>query len=135
MDVVATMTNRWGTFFPHRIRVVRNPDRHTYTLGDHLAYRTPDGRIRHAREGLETDGGSIPRWAWWLVGHPFESSALPAFLVHDQACQDRTRPWREVHRELYPMLRAGGVGWLRADLMTRAVEWFGPRWSDSTEAT
>ena len=58
--------------------------------------------------------------------HPLDSRALAAYLLHDQACQDQTRPWREVHRELYPMLRCHGVGWLRADLITRAVEWFGP---------
>jgi hypothetical protein len=42
-----------------------------------------DGRAALIRrEGL-TDGGSIPRAAWPLVGHPFMMPNLPAYLQHD----------------------------------------------------
>ena len=33
--------------------------------------------------GFKTDGASIPRGFWWLIGSPFTGKYLRAALVHD----------------------------------------------------
>ena len=41
------------------------------------------GRVLCVDEGFEADGGSIPRPAWPIVGHPLQGKALPGFWAHD----------------------------------------------------
>jgi hypothetical protein len=41
--------------------------------------------------GFRTDGASVPRGGWALVGHPFASQVLLAAHVHDQLY--RTQGW------------------------------------------
>jgi len=41
------------------------------------------GRAALLRRGGLTDGGSIPRAGWPIVGHPFMMPNLPAYLQHD----------------------------------------------------
>lgn len=38
-------------------------------------------------EGYEFDGASIPRWAWSLIGYPFEPDLILAACVHDWYCE------------------------------------------------
>lgn len=38
-------------------------------------------------EGYVFDGCSIPRWAWSIVGYPFEPDLIEAACVHDWYCE------------------------------------------------
>lgn len=46
--------------------------------------------------GYETDGASIPRWAWSIVGTPGDSQFRIPSLVHDWLCDDAAsqKQWR-----------------------------------------
>lgn len=79
--------------------------------------------------GYVTDGASIPRLFWSLIGHPFEGRFIRPALDHDIRCEFRVGPWRDVHRRFFATLKAEGIGWLRRSLMFLAVRFFGPRWS------
>lgn len=57
--------------------------------------------------GFVTDGGTIPRVAWSIVGHPF-SDLLPAFVLHDYAWSFRTH-LRLVFNESNDLLHAACV--------------------------
>lgn len=85
------------------------------------------GERHEARPGLVSDGASIPRYAYSIVGHPFDEY-LESALVHDQGCKDRTRPAMAVHRTFYRMMRAQGVNPVKASLMFSAVAARRPHW-------
>src|SRR5690348_17334514 len=74
------------------------------------------------------DGASIPKILWSFVGGPYEGKYRNASIIHDTECKAQSHEWRLVHRMFYNGSRAGGVGWIRAQLMYAAVYYFGPRW-------
>ena len=63
-------------------------------LAQDIYYLGKDGRKYWAHERLETDGASIPKLAWRIIGIPFgvagwgrkHPSYLMAALVHDDIC-------------------------------------------------
>jgi hypothetical protein len=81
-----------------------------------------------APAGSIVDGASIPRFAWSIIGGPFEGKYRDASVVHDVACDQRKRPWESVHEMFYSAMRASGVGSVLAKTMYAAVYHFGPRW-------
>lgn len=81
-----------------------------------------------APEGSVIDGASIPRVLWTFVGSPFVGKYRRASVVHDVACDVRTREWQVVHRMFFYAMRAGGVGSFRAKWLYLAVRTWGPEW-------
>lgn len=79
--------------------------------------------------GWVTDGASIPRLFWRIIGHPFEGMFLRPAGIHDVRCELRISSWRETHDELREHLVAEGVERWRADAMWAAVMIGGPKWS------
>lgn len=59
------------------------------SLLSELAVPTPLG-ILIVPKGFITDGASIPRWAWPLVGPPLAGPHFKAAVVHDYLC-DRAK--------------------------------------------
>ena len=90
-------------------------------------------------EGMWTDGASIPRFFWRLVGHPMTSSFVKAAVIHDAGymnklewsykeddewvLEDHTR--KEVDELFLSLMKDLGVSWWRRTMMYRAVRWFG----------
>jgi Protein of unknown function (DUF1353) len=86
-----------------------------------------------APSGRTVDGASIPEILWSkVVGTPFVGDYRRATVVHDVACQDKTRPHEEVHFMLYEAMLCDGVSEEQAFLMYTAVRLFGPKWPSST---
>jgi hypothetical protein len=95
-------------------------------------YDDPRGQRWFAPAGSIVDGASIPRWAWAVIGGPFEGKYRDASVIHDVACVTRDRPWQDVHRAFYLAMRAAGVDEVQAKVMYGAVYWQGPRWERSS---
>ncbi len=51
-------------------------------LTNPLVYMTSDGEKLTVPTGFRSDGASIPRIVWFLIGHPF-GSYLESAVVHD----------------------------------------------------
>lgn len=71
-------------------------------------------------EGFKTDGASIPRFLWRILGHPFEPRVARAAVVHDflysKYCQlnmDR----KKVDREFNKILKQDGVNSIKRTLL------------------
>lgn len=75
-----------------------------------------------------SDGASIPRAVWSIIGHPFEGRFIRPAFDHDIRCELHVGRWQDVHDRLLATLEEEGVGRRRRDLMHRAVRWFGPHW-------
>lgn len=73
------------------------------------------------------DGASIPRWLWWLMGHPLSPQLRWASLWHDIGCreaqciEDRTIADAVFLR----LLREAGVSKWRRQAMWLAVRVYG----------
>ena len=93
-----------------------------------FAYIDPHGTIWDAPKDWVIDGASIPQFAWSLVGGPFDHTYRNASVIHDVACDRKTRRWETVHEAFYNAMRASGVDSVRARVMYAAVYYFGPRW-------
>ncbi|MFW8630834.1 DUF1353 domain-containing protein [Vibrio natriegens] len=81
------------------------------------------------------DGASIPKFAWSLIGGPFEGKYRKASVIHDVECDRKIRPWESVHEVFYNAMRAADVPVVKAKIMYAAVYHFGPRWAYSTTKT
>jgi len=97
-------------------------------------------------KGMLTDGASIPRFFWRIIGHPMNLPAVKAAVIHDggysgdlewyrwvtgqgYVIEDFTR--KEADELLRELLRVLGVSWWRRQAMYTAVRWFGrSRWTE-----
>jgi hypothetical protein len=111
-----------------RVVVQWNDDGRSMTLIEPFAYVDPKGVRWEAPVGTRIDGASIPRFAWSIVGGPFEGKYRASSVVHDVACNERRRDWQDVHLMFHKAMLASGVDERIALIMYAAVYHFGPRW-------
>lgn len=96
----------------------------TFVDSRDVAWRAPAGAC--------VDGASIPPSLWsGIVGTPYVGDYRRATVIHDVACQERTRPYEEVHYMFYEAMLCDGVAPERAWLMYTAVRLFGPKWPET----
>lgn len=108
------------------------------------AYLSPlvNGVAVLVKRGLTTDGASVPRLAWRVIGHPFAKDLLPHALIHDALYASELLPRGEADdwflasmasaRERYAL----GVGWARRNAVWSAVRAAGGLvWSRHTPAS
>jgi hypothetical protein len=101
-------------------------------LLEELTYVEPYCRAWVAPAGAVVDGASIPRFAWSVIGGPFEGRYRDASVIHDVACEEQSAPWEYVHLTFYYAMLARGVDTKTAKIMYAAVYHFGPRWDPLT---
>jgi Protein of unknown function (DUF1353) len=116
-----------GSFSGH-VKAEWNDDGRTMTLLDNFEYLDPQGRKWVAPKGQVVDGASIPRFAWTLIGGPFEGKYRDSSVIHDVGCDKHWAPWQVVHDVFYMGMITSGVEEWRAKVMYAAVYHFGPRW-------
>jgi hypothetical protein len=75
--------------------------------------------------GFTSDGASIPRVLWPLVGPRFGAKTFPAALAHDALYAAELLSRRQCDMEFARLLGLYGVGWFRRRLYYRAVRGFG----------
>jgi hypothetical protein len=118
--------------FDGPVHVEFGADGRTMKLLQDVVYIDPSGLQWKARKGYATDGASIPRAFWTVVGAPFEGKYRNAAVIHDQYCSDSDhglRTWQDVHRMFYFALRTSGVTEVQAKVLYIAVLLGGPRWT------
>lgn len=114
--------------FSGSVKAEWNPDGRTMTLLEDLEYVDPLNRKWVAPKGHVVDGASIPRFAWTLIGGPFEGKYRDSSVIHDVGCDKQWAPWQVVHEVFYMGMITSGVEEWRAKVMYAAVYHFGPRW-------
>ena len=75
--------------------------------------------------GFVTDGGSIPRLLWRVIGPPIDAQTIAAFIRHDWNYQTGRVKRHQADNQLYADLRAAGVSRLRAYAIYLGVLAFG----------
>lgn len=96
--------------------------------------RTVSGRGITVPSGFSTDGASIPRWLWSVIGAPWDARYARAAIVHDflyvqRGATKRNRyTRRDADRIFYEIMLDDGVPKWRAWAMwsgVRAGGWIG----------
>ena len=105
-------------------------DGRTMELLEDFSFVDAKGTSWQAPAGSIVNGASIPRILWPVVGSPFAGRYRRASVLHDVACQKRTRPWKKVHKMFYQAMRADKTQKAKAKQMYKAVRMFGPRWDE-----
>ncbi len=77
-------------------------------------------------KGYETDGASIPKFAWSLIGGPLGKYA-PAAVLHDLLYYTQTRTRKESDRIFLEAMKVLGVNRFKRWLMHKCVRVFGWR--------
>ena len=78
-------------------------------------------------EGMLTDGASIPRIFWTIIGCPLDGKYSGSALIHD-GLYGSHKTSKEIADKLFDeMLRDNGVGRFRRKLMYWAVKYFGSK--------
>ena len=93
-----------------------------------IAYFDGNDTLWDAPKGTISDGASIPRAFWSIVGSPYTGPYLPAALIHDVGCDRKTRTWEDTHRAFLHAMLASNVSSGQAMLLFSAVYLFGRRW-------
>lgn len=117
----------WGTFSGEVVTKWLDNNRDMQLL-EEFKYIAPDSEIWIAPKGSIVNGASIPRFAWSIIGGPYEGAYRNASVIHDVACENKIREWKKVHRAFYTAMRASDVNIVKAQIMYAAVYHFGPRW-------
>jgi hypothetical protein len=101
-----------------------------FRLTQEFGYIAPDDVAWPVDSGMQTDGASIPRVLWTLVGDPFSGPYLPAAVIHDWYCDIRTRSYRDTHRMFYHAMITSGTPRTQARIMYAGVLYGGPKWNE-----
>ena len=75
--------------------------------------------------GTCSDGASIPRLLWRVIGHPFDSRWIGASINHDWRYSQGRLPREECDRLLRDEMRQTGSGKIRSQAFYSAVRAFG----------
>jgi hypothetical protein len=94
------------------------------------SYSDADGHTLTAGPGFPTDGASIPRALWTIVGSPFTGTYIGAAVIHDVGCDTHQYSWQTTHRMFYTAMRRLGVSDNYAKLLYWGVRIGGPKWQE-----
>ena len=111
---------------------LKEVDGSNWSLLNDFSYEN-DKYLITCKSGFVTDGASIPKSFWSIVGCPLEGDLLSGAIIHDGLYTKMSLP-RDVCDELLKeMLEFSGVSEVRADLIYVAVrEWGGSHWNKDT---
>lgn len=115
-----------------------NDGRNQMLLED-VSFFDSEGKQWTAKAGLISDGASVPRWAWRVIGGPFSGKYRRPAIIHDQYYDYRNAarypemkgviPEKREHVDqmFYEAMLVDGVAKWKAKIMLRAVRIGGPR--------
>ena len=126
-DEQAETDGNWGRF-EGRVVTEWLDDGRDMRLVEPFVYVDVAGTHWPAPAESVVNGASIPQAFWSMIGGPFVGRFRNASVVHDVACVERTRNWREVHRMFYEACRCADAPLIKSKIMYYAVYHFGPRW-------
>jgi len=106
------------------IRMVN--DTHAMLLSDYCCCVEKYNINVYIKKGFVFDGASIPRFAWRVVGHPFQGMLLPSALVHD-ALYCSKFPKDISDKILHELAVMNNIMPLKANIIHYSVKWFGGR--------
>ena len=79
----------------------------------------------HVRPGFETDGASIPRLLWRVLGSPYDPDVMAAAIAHDAMYRGEIVPRADADAAFLALMAENGVAKPRRLLLWTGVRLFG----------
>ena len=79
----------------------------------------------HVKPGFRTDGASIPRFFWRVLGSPYDPDVMAASIGHDAMYRGRIVPRRAADAAFRTMMAASGAPKRKRRLIWIGVRLFG----------
>lgn len=98
-----------------------------------FSYKDSKGILWEVPAGFLSDGASIPRDLWPLLGGPYSGPYRDAAVVHDFYCWTKTRKWEDVHEVFLEAAINRGTSVTLAQTMYAGILFGGPRWPTPTK--
>ena len=92
-----------------------------WVVDDNYSAVIHTGQTVSIRKGMETDGASIPRICWRVIGHPFMLPILPCALVHDALYAGELLARNECDWAFLCLMQSAGIGWFKRNTVYSAV--------------
>jgi hypothetical protein len=127
LRVGATQVQKYGVFYG-TLQLQPLGDGIHMQVVQVFSYSDTEGHSLGADKGFVTDGASIPRVFWSIVGGPFDGKYVGAAVIHDVGCTNHKYTWEITDRMFYYAMLDLGVESKQAKLMYWAVRKFGPHW-------
>jgi len=105
--------------------ILKKIDYKSYEVCEELWYITKVGVRIIVPKGFLTDGASIPRLAWRIIGSPFTGKYTGGSLVHDWLYHTQTCTRSYADSIFKEAMEVSGVSWLKRNSMWLAVRTFG----------
>jgi len=96
-----------------------------WILTERWECRLSGGKTLLVRPGFASDGASIPRRLWNVVGPPYAPKTFPAAVAHDALYCAELLPRLDADAEFRRLLILTGVSYLKASAYYHAVAWCG----------
>lgn len=103
---------------------LRRINAHTYELLSSLTFENDDIKIT-VKKGYKTDGASIPRAFYTIVGCPLMGLYVGSAIIHDALYDSQLLSKEESDALFLQMLADNGVSKLKQKLMYWAVKYLG----------
>ncbi len=94
--------------------------KHSWELTANFKYINPPISVI-VPKGFLTDGGSLPRIVWTLIGSPWSGRYPKACVPHDWHYWSQTITRKEADRQFLDGMEILGVSWWKRRLMYRVV--------------
>ncbi len=79
----------------------------------------------HVAPGFRTDGASIPRLLWRVLGSPYDPDVIAAAIAHDALYRGEIVPRKDADAAFLALMEACGVAERKRRWLLRGVRWFG----------
>lgn len=93
----------------------------TWVVAEPWFSQLTEGKAVLVRRGFVTDGASIPRAFWRLIGHPMMKWLLPHALPHDALYAAELMSRKECDGFLLMSMKLAGVPWWKRNAIWSAV--------------
>lgn len=108
---------------------------HNYELEGNLSYKNSEIKVT-ALHGMPTDGSSIPKVMWNVIGSPFVGNYVRSSIIHDALYTSQglgKLNKNQVDSLFLEMMKIEGVSWWKRTLMYWAVRLGGAKAWNSVE--
>jgi hypothetical protein len=115
--------------FEGEVKLSPRSDGKTMTVLEKFSYNDGDTHQLDVQPGFITDGASIPRALWSLVGSPFSGgNYVKAAVIHDEGCVSHKYTWQVTAKMFYTAMLDSGMNTHYALLLYYGVRVGGPKW-------
>ena len=100
--------------------ILERIDSKTYQLNSTLSYENDSVKVT-IKPGLKTDGASIPKLFWSIIGCPLMGKYVGSALIHDGLYGSHKLTQKQSDQLFLEMMEHNRVKWFRRGLMYMAV--------------